>query len=145
MDKDKLDACKRFFADLSKELEETYTIVGSCNQDNSVYLVPNGTEDQITYYGKPAKSFRISDHWNWYSNINKCSNPNYIQCLSVDAPYAFKRNDDGKATKPRMLCQVAVVGEDGKYHAVFGEVFDRKTKRWSWLSSNPKYIAQEVK
>ncbi|MBP5594167.1 MAG: hypothetical protein J6Y02_02205 [Pseudobutyrivibrio sp.] len=139
---DKFLACKNFFAKLSKLLEKTYTTVGSCNQDSSVYLVPAGTESEITYYSKPSRSFRISDHWNWYSNINKCSNPNYIQCLSVDVPYPRKREIPGKATKPRVAFQVAMIGNDGKYHAVYGEVFNRNTKTWSWLENTPERILE---
>ena len=82
--------CMAFFEELSNELPN-YTVVGSCNKDSSLYLVPNGTEDEITYYSKPAKSFRISDHWNWYANTKKCDNERYIQCLCVDLPYAKRR------------------------------------------------------
>lgn len=139
---EKKNACTKFFDLLSELLKEEYEVVASCNADFSRYLVPKGTADQISYSGKPDKSFRISDHWNWFANLNKCENPNYIQCLSVDMPFAKRRPEEGKASKPILGTQVAVVGEDGKYHAVFGEKFDRKTKTWSWISTNAEDVAK---
>ncbi len=133
-------ACCEFFDKLSAVLIKGYEVVGSCNQDNSQYLVPKGTADQITYSGKPAASFRISNHWNWYANINKCPNENYIQCLSVDAPWAKKRMAEGKPSEPIFCSQVAVIGNDGKYHVVYGERFDRKTKKWQWVESTPEEV-----
>ena len=141
---DKQLACKAFFTELSELLNESYEVVGSCNNDSSAYLIPKGTGEQITYYGKPADSFRISDHWNWYSNINKCSNPKYIQCYSVDCPFPRKREEAGRPTKPRRAFQVAFIGKDGKYHAVYGEVFNRKSKNWEWLERTPQEVLAEV-
>lgn len=128
----KLEACKVFFEKLAEALSDEYEMLGSCNHDSSVYLIPIGTEDQVTYYGKPKKSFRISDHWNWYANLNKCDKENYIQCLSLDMPWTRNRPLPWKASKPIFGIQVALIGSDGKYHHVFGEKFDRKTKKWSW-------------
>ena len=136
--------CMAFFEELSNELPN-YTVVGSCNIDSTLYLVPNGTEDEITYSGKPAKSFRISDHWNWYANINKCANERYIQCLCVDLPYAKKREAPGKASKPIYACQVSVIGDDGKYHHIFGEKFDKKTKTWSWVETDLSDAIRRIK
>lgn len=130
---EKMIACEVFFEKIQKKLDG-YVVVKSCNADSSAYLVPDGTENDISYYGKPAKSFRISDHWNWRSSLTKCTWQNYIQCWSVDVPYARKREVEGKSTKPRFAAQVAVIGDDGKYHAVYGEIFDRKTKTWKWLN-----------
>lgn len=130
-------ACVAFFNELSGLLSETHETIGSCNHDNSVYLVPNGTSDQITYYGKPRKSFRMSDHWSWYSNLKKCDKEHYIQCLSVDLPYANKRPSPGKPSKPIFGIQVCILGNDRKYHCVFGEKYDRKTKKWTWINANP--------
>lgn len=137
---EKFSLCKNFFEALSMELPN-YTVVGSINNDSSLYLVPYGTEEEITYHSKPAKSFRVSDHWNWYASINKCENERYVQCLSVDLPYARKRDIPGKPSKPRWASQVAVIGEDGKYHCVFGEKFDRKTKTWQWVENDPAEVA----
>lgn len=64
---EKLQNCKNFFSLLVDRLMAAggYELVGSCNNDNSCYLVPVGTSDQITYHSKPVRSFRLSDHWNW--------------------------------------------------------------------------------
>lgn len=80
--------CTEFFEKLSEALKEDYVVMGSCNQDFSRYLVPVGTESQVSYMEKPENSFRISDHWNWFANVNKCPDEHYIQCLSVDLPWA---------------------------------------------------------
>ena len=128
--------CKEFFDSLCEKLKETYTIVGSCNKDSSVYLVPIGTESEITYYSKPKKSFRISDHWNWFANLYKCSLENYVQCYSLDMPWPNKRPEPGKASKPKYGWQVSVIGTDGKYHCIFGERFNRKTKEWEFIETN---------
>lgn len=116
---------------------DTYEEVGSCNADSTLYLVPDGTANQISYTSKPEKSFRVSDHWNWFANLKKCPYEKYIQCLSVDLPFAKKRPANGMASKPINAVQVSVIGKDGKYHAVYGEVFNRKTKTWGWIESNP--------
>lgn len=137
-------ACFEFFDKLSALLHDSYEVVGSCNIDNSQYLVPNGTADEITYNSKPAASFRVSDHWNWYSNLKKCPNERYIQCLSVDAPWAKKRKAKGMASEPIYCSQVSFIGHDGKYHVVYGEKFDRKTKTWSWIETIPEEVIWEV-
>lgn len=141
---EKMARCSEFFSKLSKELESTYEILESCNQDFSKYLVPVGTSDQVTYSSKPDKSFRISDHWNWYANTKKCENPSYIQCLSVDLPWARKRPEEGKPSKPIIGVQVSMIGADGKYHAVYGDCYNRKTKEWSWIENDPVLVAAMV-
>lgn len=141
---EKIDRCSKFFDALSNILSGTYEVIASCNQDLSRYLVPNGTSDEITYSSKPDLSFRISDHWNWYANLKKCPNPNYIQCFSVNIPKPAKRKDYGKASEPREGIQVAVIGKDGKYHAVYGESYDRKLKHWFWLETDPADIAEMI-
>ena len=129
-------ACLDFFKQLAKELKE-YEIIGSCNNDDSMYLIPNGTSDQISYYGKPALSFRISDHWNWLSNTKKCSDRYHVQCHSVDMPRnRCRMHDDEKATKPRYGWQIAFYDTDGLYHHVFGEKFDRWNHEWTWECSS---------
>jgi len=138
--KEKLSKCNEYFKELSEKISETYSVVESCNKseyDITAYLVPNGTENEITYHSKPAFSFRISDHWNWYSNLKKNPNPHYIQCYSVDLPRAKKREDPTKASVPIQAAQVGYFDKDNKYHAVFGEIFDRTTKTWSWLFADP--------
>lgn len=141
---EKIEKCEEFFSCLSKILNGTYEVISSCNKDLSQYLIPNGTVSELSYYSKPEKSFRISDHWNWYSSIKKCTNPKYIQCLSVDIPRADKRVDCEKPTKPKYGIQVSIIGGDGKYHAVYGEVFNRITKQWYWLETDPADVAEMV-
>lgn len=130
---EKLRACVMFFNGLAEELSDTHEVISSCNNDSSAYLIPKGTVEELTYHSKPDNSYRVSDHWNWYANINKCENEKYIQCWSVDVPYPRKREQPGKSTRPRVAYQVSKIGEDGKYHVVFGEKWDRKKKEWSWV------------
>ena len=135
--------CTKFFDELVSLLDGEYELVQSCNGDFSRYLVPVGTSDQISYYGKPNKSFRISDHWSWYSNLTKCENPNYIQCLNTDLPWVQPRKDD-KATRPIRAYQVALIGPDGKYHSVYGETYNKNRHKWSWKNADPKDVAKMV-
>lgn len=137
--------CTEFFEKLSEALKEDYVVMGSCNQDFSRYLVPIGTESQVSYMGKPENSFRISDHWNWFANVNKCPDEHYIQCLSVDLPWTRKRFAPGKPSRPVSGTQVAVFGADRKYHAVYGERYSRKTKTWDWVESTVEEVIAIVK
>ena len=125
--------CLDYMNLLAKEFSNQYELVGSCNKDVSVYLIPNGTINELSYYGKPKLSFRVSDHWNWFSNVKKCKDRYHVQCQSVDMPRPRCRlHDDDSATKPRFGWQVAIYGNDGLYHHVFGERFDRKNHEWVW-------------
>ena len=126
--------CSEYFNKLADAINN-YTVIGSINQDFSKYLIPNGTEQQLSYESKPMYSFRISDHWNWYANLNKCSKAWYIQCLTRDMPWAKKRLKEGYASKPINGVSVMFYGSDGLYHCVFGEVFDRTTKTWNWIET----------
>lgn len=142
--KEKYDKCKAFFDVLVDMLDKKYEKLESCNRDFSAYLCPNGTSNEVTYYGKPEKSFRISDHWNWYANTNKCSNPKYIQCYCVDLPWAHKRLAENRAGKPIMATCVSIF-KNGRYHVVYGERYDRKTRSWSWIENSPtKVISEEL-
>lgn len=138
-----LEACEKFLMDLQKILGGKYELVGSCNKDISRYLIPIGTEKQISYYGKPEKSFRISDHWNWYSSTKKCRDISYVQCESVDMPAARERKD-WHATKPRKGLQVAVQGTDGKYHHVFGYKWSEAERNFKWIENRPMDICKEL-
>ena len=141
---EKFEACRNFFERLAFALSGGYEVVGSCNVDNSVYLVPCGRSDQITYYGKPDNSFRLSDHWNWYTSEKKCDKKNYIQCYSTDMPRPNSRPLPWKASKPKYGCQVAIYGKDHKYHCVYGEIFDRKTKQWNWIENDIDKVVRMV-
>lgn len=140
----KMEKCRKFFDELAYILGETHEVVASCNKDLSAYLVPKGTKDKISYYGKPESSFRISDHWSWYSNLKKCSNPDYVQCWSVDLPKPRKRDHERPwmATEGRKAAQVAFLGRDGNYHMLYGEYWDRVAKEWRWAETDPKEALQ---
>ena len=124
--------CLEYFYKLADKLRETHEIIPSCNNDCSMYLIPKGSIADLSYTSKPSDSYRFSDHWNWYENLNKCEDPHYIQCYNVDMPWAFKRKEEGMASKPIMGCAVAYFDQDKKYHTIFGRTFDRKNKTWSW-------------
>lgn len=138
----KIDLCNQFIDKLAELLGDKYEMVASCNRDLSRYLIPAGTKDQITYYGKPANSFRVSDHWSWFSSLKKCSVRNYIQCYSRDLPVpkARPRNNPDGATKAVRGTQVAVQTEDGTYRCVFGDKYDRTRHRWTWVEADPKEV-----
>lgn len=142
-DNEKFEKCVEFFYELAEILHDRYNVVSSCNNDASAYLVPNGTEDQISYTSKPYYSFRVSDHWNWYENTKKCPMEWYVQCLSQDMPRAKKREIPGKASSPRMGMQVCIFGTDKKYNCVYGEFFDRKTQTLGWIESDPAEVAKK--
>lgn len=145
---EKREKCCEFFKKLTDALSDTHVILKSCNsnpQDISKYLIPIGTENQVSYFGKPVGSFRISDHWNWYANVNKNPNEKYVQCLSVDMPWAKKRKAPGKPSYPVTGIQVALVDTDKKYHAVYGEKYDKKTKKWDWLETDVNTVVDMVK
>lgn len=122
--------CIDYFNNLYEKLCLTHELVISCNDDISMYLVPKGTKNQITYSSKPVDSYRVSDHWNWFANLKKCPYEKYVQCFNVDLPKAKPRTEEGKASKPVYGIQVAYFGKDQKYHHVFGEKFDRTNGKW---------------
>lgn len=134
--------CKAFFVRLTEELKKTHTSMGSCNKDSSVYLVPNGTEDQVTYKSKPQNSFRISDHWNWKASLRKQPIEGYVQCFTRDLPCYRKRREEGKASMPIWAWQIGYFGEDAVYHCVYGERFNRETKIWDWVEADPAEVAK---
>ena len=144
---DKMIECRKFLDALADILGEGFSLIASCNRDLSAYLVPKGTEKEISYYGKPVGSFRISDHWNWLSSLKRCSDPDMVQCRSLDIPWRRKRDPQNPtaATKPWVGVQVAYYGADGCYHCVFGEKFDRQTKTWSWVENTPEDVAEAMR
>lgn len=142
---DRFKKCIAFYEELERRLSNTHVSVGSCNRDLSSYLIPNGTKDQITYHSKPVNSFRISDHWNWKTNLKKCEDESYVQCLSKDLPWTKKRNGEGMASDPVRAKCVCFFGPDNLYHVIYGEKFDRKTKTWSWIESSVESVLQQIK
>ena len=143
---DDFKRCRNFFDQLATLLKDRFTVVASCNKDLSAYLVPKGTEDQITYYGKPAFSFRVSDHWNWYSNKSKCEDLSIVQCMSVDVEYPQRRDprNPDKATQPKHAIQVAFYGPDKKYHHVYGDKWNPQRHRYEWKTRTPEATAEYV-
>lgn len=110
---------KYVWSELVKQLSDNYEEIGSSNQDISRYLVPKGTANQITYYGKPGMSLRMSDHWCWYSSITKCENESYIQCdNSIFEPHDRER--EGGASRPIKALQICIIDKDGVYHPLIG-------------------------
>lgn len=140
---EKLVKCFAFFENLRHAVGDRYEVLESCNQDGSAYLCPVGTTDEVTYSSKPEGSFRISDHWNWYANINKCPNPKYIQCYCTDLPWAHKRKAEGKAGKPIMASCVCIF-KDGVYRVVYGEFYDRKRKAWKWIENSIEEVLNSI-
>lgn len=137
---DDLQRCQKFFNDLAVLLKGKYVIVNSCNKDVSKYLVPIGTENEVTYYGKPLFSFRISDHWNWYSSKSKCENLSFVQCMNVDVQYPRVRDpkDPEKGTQAQHAVQVGFYGPDKKYHHVYGDRWNPQKHRYEWKTRTPE-------
>ena len=135
---EKSKKCSDFFDALSEFLSDIYKVMPSCNNDISKYLVPAGTESEVTYVSKPKNSFRFSDHWNWYANTKKCPDPDYVQCNSADAPWPKERLKPGKASFPVQALQCCVMEDDGLYHVIFGERYNRDTGEWTWCESDPE-------
>ena len=140
----KMYLCTEFFNKLTDALKETYEEVASCNKDITKYLIPNGTISELSYTSKPEASFRFSDHWNWFSNTKKCPDAHYVQCFTKDAPWTKKRKAPGKASTPVYSISVCYFGPDNKYHCVFGEKLDRRTKTWSWVDRSVEDVIKEV-
>lgn len=144
--KTKMDKCNEFFNELIAALCARGI---ECDmrmfefENNTTYLCPAGTTNEVTYYGKPEMSFRISDHWNWYADIADCSSPNYIQCRCNELPWARKRPEEGKASEPIKAASVCVF-KDGKYHVVYGECFDKKAKIWKWCDNSVEKVLSDL-
>ncbi len=132
---EKIKRSINFFNELANFLSDSHELLGSINNDSSLYLIPKDSEEQVNYYYKPVYSFRYSDHWNWYSSLSKNHNKNYIQCESVDAPVPNRREVPWRSSEPVKAIQVCIFGKDKKYHCVYGECYDRKTKTWSWIET----------
>ena len=139
---EKEERCKAYFDRLVAAFGDSYTLVRSCNKDNSAYLVPKGTEDLVTYEGKPLFSFRISDHWNWKASLAKCPKEGYVQCFTRDLPSFRKRREPGKASMPIWAWQIGYYATDETYHCIYGETYDRKTKEWKWMETDVSDIVR---
>lgn len=138
--KEAMEKCMSFMDKLKELLKDYYEFYYSPFAKQSCHLVPNGTAEENTYYSKPLYSFRCSDHWNWYANTKKCNVYWYVQCFNPDVFWPEKRKNSG-ATKPRYCTNVSFFGYDQKFHCVYGEKFDRKTKTYIWIESDPEEVA----
>ena len=141
----KIELCNDFLNRVAYLLGYHYELLPSCNHDISRYLIPSGSKSELSYYGKPHMSLRFSDHWNWFASDKKCSDPNLVQCRSMDMPWARHREMADKSTKPRYGFQVAIYDKTtGCYYHVYGEKFDRQTKTWSWVENDPAKVAADI-
>lgn len=141
---EKLAKCQAFMAKLYEKLTG-YEMDQSPYSNESSYCIPVGTNEQNSFYSKPMYSFRCSSHWNWYANTRKCSIPTYIQCNNLDVPHVRNRIEPGRASQPVMAYQVAFFGDDKRFHCVYGEKFDRKTKKWEWVESSVDDVVNDLK
>lgn len=141
--REKYKACIEYFNKLSETFAD-YEVIRSNNNDNSIYLIPNGTVKQLSYHSKPAMSFRCSDHWNWYASLKKCSDEHYIQCFSVDMPYPRKRTAPGLHSKSIFGISVMYADMSGVYHCVYGEKYDKKTKSFVWIETPIETVMKRI-
>lgn len=102
---------KEKFLELARKLSKTHELVGSCNADKTLYLIPKGTSSELSYSSKPKNSYRYSDHWSWYANVKKCSNMNYIQCYLAGYEPSNRKTEFG-ASEPKSIEAIGYT-EDG--------------------------------
>lgn len=140
-----LENCIQFFNRVAVLVDDIYEVVpGKSKQWKSYCLVPKGTAGQVNYYGKPVNSLRVAMNWNWRANLNKCSVPRHIQCVTRDLPYVKPRpkNDPTLSSSPIFGNMVALFDEDRKYHCLYGEKYLRETKEWIWVDDkSPEDVA----
>ncbi len=113
---DNYDDCKDFFLKLVSEKSETHEVVASCNKDRSMYLIPKGTIDQLSYKGKPVDSYRLGDHWHWYANLKNAPQET-IQCKvhGMPAPAPRKGEQQDKAGEALWFSAVAYTRDGNEY------------------------------
>ena len=99
-----------------------YINMPSCNKDASRYLVPEGTEGEVTYFGKPELSFRLSDHWNW---ISPKKAPGVVQCK------LYRVREPKLGERPLGRIEIGLY-KDGEYHFIAGERRNKNTNGWLW-------------
>lgn len=142
--REKYEACESYFNELAWTLKNYVIVPSNSKRSCSVYLVPDGTESEITYYSKPGMSFRFSDHWNWYANLNKCSDELYVQCNSIDMPRPKSRKEAGSDSIPVFGVSVMFADLSGVYHCIFGEKYDRKKKSWAWIETPIESVMKRI-
>ena len=146
--REQLKKCNEFFLKVADELKDTHVILGSATGVwGSACLVLKGTENQVSYYGKPINSLRVACNWNWHASLKRCDKPDYIQCLTKDLPWAKKRPSDNPelASPPIWGNMVGLFGPDKRYHCVYGERFNRKTKTWEWVEGDVQELVKKLR
>lgn len=139
-----MDMCNEYFDELAEALKSSHEIVESVHGGGSRYLVLKGTGSEITYYGKPLCSFRVSDHWNWHANLRKCINPHHIQCFCKDIHYPFRRPSKDQASRAVLSCSLGYYGIDRQYHVVCGEVWDSETKDNKFIRKDIQEVIRDL-
>ncbi len=125
--------CADFWEKLSNYLREK-GYLETKSKAKSRYLVPSGTENEITWMGKPEFSFRYSNHWNFYTDLKNNPNPNAIQCLNPDIAPAYSRKSPEKGSRPVKGIAVAFYF-NGHYRTICGQKYDLITDTWSILDN----------
>ena len=136
---EKQEKCNQYFNNLYEMLKESHDRRTNKTRDRrpDKYIFPKGTGDEITNVGKPANSFRYSNKWNFWKN-GKGEMLDSVQCYSEDFPKAHT-DSQGRGPQGAVLAySVCFYGEDGHYHVVYGERYNRKTKKWDWVESDPE-------
>lgn len=141
---EKMNMCYDYFNKLADALKDSYEVVSSISNDKTLYLVMKGTENDLSYYGKPMCSFRVSDRWNWFASLKKCKAENHVQCFTKDLHRPFKRRMEGKHSRPIMSSSVGYYGIDRQYHIIFGEIYDKKTKNSLWISKPIEEVVNDL-
>lgn len=143
-----MDYCVNFFNKVADLLSDIYEVVRPDDKKNrSRCLVPKGTASQVTYYGKPVYSLRVGAVWNWRASLKKCNVPEHIQCVTRDLPYVKGRpkGHPELPSPPIYGNMVAIFDTDKKYHCIYGEKYDKKTKTWMWVDNTPERAAMYVR
>ena len=146
--KKQLDTCTMFFNAVAELLKDTHVVVPSKSKKwPSACLVKKGEEHLVTYYGKPVNSLRVGPNWNWRAGLDRCSNANYIQCVTPDLPFAKKRSKENPewSTQPIFGNMVGYFDTDNKYHCLFGEMYDFNDKKWVWVENIPSLVAELIR
>lgn len=136
---EKQEKCNQYFNSLYEMLKDSHDRRTNKTRDRrpDKYIFPKGTGDEITNVGKPANSFRYSNKWNFWKN-GKGEMLDSVQCYSEDFP---KAHTDSHGCGPQgsvLAYSVCFYGEDGRYHVVYGERYNRRTKKWDWVESDPE-------
>lgn len=142
-----MENCTKFFNAVADILKDTHVIVPSKSKKfPSMCLVKKGQEKQVSYYSKPVNSLRVAQNWNWRASFERCSSPNYIQCVTPDLPFAKARSKEHPewATPPIFGNMVGYFDTDNKYHCIFGEKYESDTKSYCWVENIPERVAKMI-